>query len=99
MLLVLHDAVVLIRISLLSEQDVIGLEGRTQEHRLLEVHVVVLCAVQQVERLVPQGIQPLEHAAPVVGGRVIVLEYSGRFSYSPKGGGIFPLTQTKRLFF
>ena len=71
MFLVSTDTVVLVRISLLPEENVFGLQGSTEQHALLVVNIVIMGAMHQVVRLVPQVLQVVEYPAMVVAGSVV----------------------------
>ena len=66
------DAVVLIRVRLLSEQYVFFLEGRTEKHGLLIVNIVILGTVQNKVLLVSQSVQVWENTASIVSTVVVI---------------------------
>lgn len=66
MLVIPSDAVILVRIDLLSKKYIFLFKGCTKEHRLLEMDIVILSTMKYKKFFVTKAFQIIENAALVV---------------------------------
>jgi hypothetical protein len=90
------QVVALVRVDLLPEEHTLGGQRLGQHHRLLQVHVVVRGAVDQVKHLITKLVGAFRHVRLVV---ALVVGCHVRRPHVPLGvHGICKNTTQKRLF-